>query len=236
MKEVFKSLAIIALTFVVLSPSISEAAKREKLAKVLSPKMLSVDLAYFEKIAGVAKNTYENIKVYDIDDCEVTATIENGSVAALRVDLTPKCTFDLNKFLDISPEKFPAPYKMTFGEFDTLTNSMSEFMADCLGGCGNAADPVVYEYKSGTHAEGWIDILLEATTTSKDAALAFRTWTDALEKGEGIDWIMNQGVRTGNDKLICNPQKYNSIAHNAFRNVRISAITFGHNISKAQCQ
>jgi hypothetical protein len=70
----------------------------------------------------------------------------------------------------------------------------------------------------------------------EDVGLAFTTWTDAVTKAEGKNYFINQQDNASDyNKLFCTP-KHDSIARSAFKNVTISAITVGHNISKAQCQ
>jgi hypothetical protein len=228
MNNVFSNLLAIIFMLTALIPSISEAAKRGKLAKILSPDMLSVDLAYFEQVSGIARNTYDKTKIYSIDGCEVTATIEDSSVHALRVDLSNKCTFDLNDFIPLTSGKFPAPQNLTFGLFDKLEGDDGVFMADCLYLCGNAADPVVFEHWQGPHSLNNIEVMLEAVQVGDAVIDAANIWEEAMKKDKGADWVMYA-------KFNCEPEKYNSIAHKAFKNIKITAITIGRNIIKPTC-
>lgn len=229
MNKLFSCLLTTGIIFAALTSSISEAGKREHLARVFSPDMLSADLPYFEQVTGPARNTRGNTKIYLLDGCEVAATVINGSVHTLRVELSSKCTFDLNKFLQASLGRFPPPHKMTFGQFDALTNGGGRFMADCLVSCGNAADPVIYEYRSGSHADLYLDVMLEAVQAEDGVLAAANMWQDSMKNGEGENWVLET-------KFNCKQTKYDEVAHKVFKNAKITAITVGYAIETPMCQ
>jgi hypothetical protein len=205
----------------------AEKKTPNSLARVFVPEMLNANLPYFERVTGPARNTYGNINTYLVDGCEVTATIANGSVRALSVGLSPKCTFDLNQFVHASSGKFPPPHTMTFGQFDALIGG-GQFMASCLTLCGNAADPSVYEHWRGSHADGYLEVMPEIVLATDIALDASKIWEDAMIKGEGENWVIET-------KFNCGFTKYDEIAHNAFKNVRITAITVGYEIAPQVC-
>jgi hypothetical protein len=125
----------------IAAPRPAKAMQGGRLARVFVPDMLTADLPYLEHITGPAWRTSGNSKVYKVDGCEVSATVDNGSVHTLGLVLGPKCTFDLSKFI---AGKFPRLHTMTFGQFEALTDGgRSWFMAPCLSNCGNLADPMV---------------------------------------------------------------------------------------------
>lgn len=203
--------------------------EEDRLRRVFDPEMLSVDLAYFEQTTGIARNTYVNKKLYKMGDCMVTAYISDGSVRALRLDMSKKCTFDLNEFLHNYKGNFPAPHVMTFGQFDAITGGGGRFFADCLSSCGNAADPIVYELWEGSNADMALEVMLEVVQAGDPALAAADKWQAAMEREEEEDWIMYA-------KFNCSRTKYDQVAHQVFRDVKISAITVGYNIEPPSCE
>jgi len=225
-----KIFTILALAVIVASASCtsSKEEKGGRLARVFDPKMLSADLRYFEQVTGPAKITNARTKIYSVEGSEIWVTVANGSVSAFRANLSPQCSFDLNKFIRASSGKFPPLHTMTFGQFDALTGGEGQFMADCLTSCGNAADPVVYECWMGTRAAGCLEVMLEAVQVGEDVLAAAGIWRDTMEKGEGENWVIDT-------KFNCNRSKYDAIAHSAFKNIRVTGITIGYNIDRPHC-
>ena len=226
--SIFHSLVSAFILTMLAASDTASAAKPAKLAHVFDPEMIGADVAYFERITGPARNTDENTKIYKMDGCEVTSTIADGAVRSLRVDLSPKCTFNLNMFLPNFSGKFPSTHAMTFGKFDSVTGGNGKFYADCLTQCGNAADPGIYEHWYGSRADLVLEVMLEAVQVSGPALSAADTWQVAMEKTEGENWVVDA-------KFNCTRQ-YDAIAHRAFRNVTISAITVGYDIQTPRCE
>ena len=190
--------------------------------------MIGADVAYFEQVVGPARNTFDSTKIYKVSGCEVTAIIADGSVRSLRLELSPQCAFDLNKFLPNYSGKFPSPHAMTFGKFDSVTGGNGQFYADCLTQCGNAADPVIYEHWQGSRADLTLEVMLEAVQVSDPVLSGANTWQAAMEKIEGEDWVVDA-------KFNCT-HKYDAIARSAFRDVKISAITIGYDVKAPGCE
>ena len=204
------------------------AEKPTKLAQIFQPEMIGADAAYFERVSGPAKNTYDNTKIYEVGGCEVTATVVEGSVRSLRLVLSPQCTFNLNTLLPNFTSRFPSPHAMTFGTFDSISGGTGRFYADCLTQCGNAADPVVYEHWQGSRADLGLEIMLEAVQVGEPVLNAANAWQAAMEQMEGEDWVVDA-------KFNCT-RKFDAIAHREFGNVGISAITIGHDLRIPDCQ
>lgn len=235
-KKLLISLAVIVgaiLSVVVIFSLISignkvEKNSKESLARIFVPDMLYADLAYFEQVTGPARNTDGNTKVYSVDGCMVTATVGGGKIINLKVELSPECTFDLNKILHNARGKLPPPYLMTFGQFEDVFSARGQFMADCLGGCGNAYIPAVHLYWEGSRADSNIEVMLEVEQVDDTAIDAAAAWRDAMVKGESEDWV-------DNTKFNCSRTEYDEIAHNLFKDVRITAITVGYGIKTPPC-
>jgi len=204
-----------------------------KLAEVFHPEMITADLAYFERVTGPARKTYATTKTatktYKIDGCEVTATVSKGSIRSLRLSLTPTCAFDLNSFLPNYSGAFPSPNALTFGQFDSVSGGEARFMADCLTGCGNAADPVVFQHWMGGRADQFLEVMLEVPQVDRPALSAANRWQEAMQKVEGESWVQKT-------KFNCERTKHDAIAHKLFENVKIAAITVGYDIQTPPCE
>lgn len=221
-------LAIAVVSILATSSNIF-ASEPSKLRQVFDPEILFSDVAYLEHIIGSpAKNTYDNYRIYKVDGCEVEATISEGTVRSLHIDLSPNCTFDLNAFLPSRSNTFPTTHLMTFGQFNSTNESQGyiNIYASCLTGCGNAADPVIYEHWEGPRAYGQLEIMLEVVQIDS-AWKAAEKWKEKMVKAEGHEWVEER-------KFNCT-QKYETVAQQAFQDVTISAITVGYDISLPQC-
>jgi len=214
------SLVLTATLFA--ASSAGSAAQATKLALVFDPEMIDANVAYFEQVTGPARKTYGNTRSYKVDGCDVEATIARGSIRSLRMVLSPRCTFDLNKFLPNFSGRFPAAHAITFGTFDTITRGTGRFYSDCITGCGNAADPTVMEHWSGSRADLFFEIMLEVVLANGPAIDASRAWYSAMEKIEGEQWVMD-------GKWNCT-RKHDALARRAFRDITISSITIGYDV------
>jgi hypothetical protein len=207
------------------SPPLLE--QKDELATIFNPEMLDVDLAYFERFTGPARKTIGHKKLYKINNCSVTANVINGSIKSLHLDLWKDCTFDLNKYLYHYSGMFPPVHRMTFGDFSAIAGG-GDFFADCLIGCPNTADPIVYEHWQGSHADlDYLSVLLEVSLSEDSAIEAASKWKNAMEQAEGDEWIENKNFNCLN--------RYNSDALDAFRNVTVSGITIGYEIQTPHC-
>ncbi len=79
-------LAITSLMALLTGPAMAAPSKLEQ---VFDPEMLSVDLSYFELVTGPARNTHGGTKIYKVDGCEVTATLDGSTIQSLRLELSP---------------------------------------------------------------------------------------------------------------------------------------------------
>jgi hypothetical protein len=207
------------------------AAKPNKLSKIFDYEMLNVDVAYFEKVAGVAKNTnYDGKKNYKVDGCEIHVDVTGGTVQSLSMELSNKCTFDLKKFLpNISSL---SAHKVTFGKFDSEIGETGRFYSDCISGCGNAADPHVYMYWDGSRADRFLGILLDVVQVNDPVLNAVDKWRAAMQKVEGDDWVTDTKFNCPNQKNDPYNSEYNIFVHKTFKDVTISAITIGYGIQE----
>lgn len=205
-----------------------------KLDQIFEPDTIGSNLAYFENITGPARTTFEGrysitYSYYKVDGCEVTAHISRGKVQAIEIGkLSPKCTFNLNKFLpNAGRGSLPPLHAMRFGEFDALTHE-GYYSADCLTACGNASDPNVYEYFKASRADLGIEVQLGVVLVEGDALHASSAWVDEMRKSESAVWVTNR-------KFACT-RKYNAVAQKLFRKVKVTSIAVGYGLSDNDCE
>ena len=215
------------------APEMPTPPSEDVLQRIFNREMIGATLSYLEKITGPAKysSSYKKNEInntYEISGCSVDVRVFNGSIMSLGLNqLSQKCTFNLNKFFPNSDfEKLPRIHNMTFGQFDSLIGD-GKYTASCLISCGNAVDPVVYEDWEASRAEGGLELQLGVTLASDSAINASIKWEDAMVKGEGEDWVIKQ-------KFACT-NKYNSIAKNEFKNVRVTSAVIGLRLSANDC-
>lgn len=197
------------------------------LNEILSQDIFYSNINYLESIIGIAKNTHsydENLKsnIYLVNGCEIEIEVSNETVLNLGIShLTEECTFDLSMFMHNHQDLPPLPQNITFGDF-WFNVGPGKYSADCLMGCGNAADPSVYFTWSGSRADLGIEIQLGVILTS-DAAIdsAFK-WRDVMFAEKGEDYVID-------GKFNCS-YEYNSIAQKAFKNVKINSIKIGYGV------
>ncbi len=199
-----------------------------KLSQIFSPKMLSANIEYLEKITGPARQTIGSSRIYEVEGCDIAAFVLNGSVGTLKMDLNTKCTFDLNAFINVSPNHFPSVNSMTIGQFDELTGNQGQLLSDCIYMCGNAVDPTVSDYWEGPHSDQFIEVLAEVTLVDDTAINASMAWQNIMEKGEGEDWVIST-------KFNCQKTKYDAPGHKFFKDVKLSAITIGYGLDVPHC-
>lgn len=184
--------------------------------------MLNAEVRYLEHMVGPPRNINRIktlIHTYIVEGCTVTAHVSGSTITALGLELSPKCTFDLNVFFPVAGKpQFPLAHRATINKFD------GDFRADCLGMCGNAYDPSVYKIGHTSRAWGDLDVRVNVLLTSKAAIDAAVAWEAAMKKAESEDWMLAL-------KFNCT-DKYNSPASEAFRNVRITSIVIGYGLQE----
>lgn len=195
---------------------------QNRLVKIFTPDMLDADLAYLETITGVAKSTdnYGHFKTYDVDGCTVEVSYSGKQITSLGLTLSKSCQINPSKFVNTTVQ---STKNLTFGALDKSLGNTLQYQAVCLGICGNAigTDTVSAIY-SGSHAENFIDIKVEATP---DVNLS--PWVETMERQEGSDWVESRGYNCS--------QKYDDIARKTLAKQRINKITFGRDLPTETC-
>ena len=154
----------------------SSVNAQTKLQAVFDRDMLDAQVAYLEGIVGPAWRVYPGTRAYKVDGCVVTIGVSGSKIRNLHMDISPKCTFDLNAF--VGNYHFPRLDRMTFGQFEQPYLE-PQFQASCIYLCGNAADPVVRDYWAAPHSENFIEIAPEVALVGEEAINASMAWQAA---------------------------------------------------------
>ncbi len=198
------------------------------LARALAPDMLRANLAYFEYGVGPPRNSDGNTHIYPIAGCDVEVRVEEGLIQSISVAITPPCALDLDAFFPNYARRLPPLSRLTFGDLQAATARHGRFYADCLMKCGNGYESSVYYFWSGSHADGFREILLHFNQNSPAAGEAGYRWADAMATGYGIDWVVDGYFN-------CNVRVQDGLAREAFHDVRPTAISVGFNLKVPEC-
>lgn len=192
------------------------------LDKVFDPEMLDVDVAYFEKTAGVPRRSEGDRREYRIDNCDVAVALLDGRVRNMRLGLKDGCSVDLNRFL--LDYGIPPANQLTFGSFMRAVGSNVVWYADCLGNCGNAYDPSVYLDWTAPRAN------LVYTVQLEGMALGGTDWEGTMERENGNDWVMEGRFNCFDDAL-----KYREIASKVYAEEKPIAVSIGWDVPVPKC-
>lgn len=201
------------------------AQQKATVAEVFNGDMLGTNLRYFESIAGIARQSFDNQHSYRVEGCEITATVSGTVVSALRLELSPQCKADIASFIGDSFAP-PASRSLTFGNFRASAGDLS-FFADCLAMCGNAYDPSVYAHWEGPRAVDFREVLLEAKLVGDQAIDAASRWRQDMSQVRGEDWVIDT-------KFNCE-RGFDAQAQQHFDAVEVTAITIGSELQKPGC-
>ncbi len=206
---------------IVFFATVANAAP-SKLEQIFTADMIDADVSYLEQFSGPARNSNEfmKTKTYKVNGCIVTAHLDSNekTVQALTLNVSDKCTFDVNSFVANTNKPFPSANKITFKNLDDSMGG-GKFFSDCLIGCGNSYAPSVYEFIHSSHADNYIDIMIGVEQSTDVVLDASSKWIDAMKKQEGDEWLIAT-------KFNCT-EKYDDIARAAFKNIRIDSISIG---------
>ncbi len=194
-------------------------AQKISVEEIFTPDFIGADTAYLEHFTGPARVTRDNGKEYLLNGCRINTYTANGSIRALELTLSPKCSFDLNNFIAHNKEN-PAPWpanSLKFGDLPAPTT----FFADCFGiACGNAFDPVIYEHYNGSRVENFIEVLASSTQASYGWT---SQWAADMAEREGEDWMMY-------GQYNCDPYKHRKIAERHLTPDKIEKVMIGYDL------
>lgn len=198
------------------------AAQAATVKEVFNGAMLGTDQRYFESIAGVPRESSGNDHVFVVQNCQITATIGNGKVSALRMELAKGCEADLRSFIGEDAPR--AGQTITPGVF----GRGQRYTADCLTQCGNAADPSAFALWTAPRSSGGMEVLMEMVLAGDKALDAADQWEAQMKKAVGEDYVLNT-------KFNCET-RFDDAAAAAFKDVPVNSITIGYGLPTQRCQ
>ena len=186
--------------------------------KIFVYKMLGARFEYLETFTGPAMRIdSRGTRFYEVDGCDVRAGPYRGDVGYLRIEITPKCTFDSKPFLWNVP--LGPLTQLTMGGFDKATGGLASANADCLTFCGRGEEFSLppHETWSGAMADAQIEVLAEA-----GPEVDTNSWAKPLIAVHGEDWV-NQG------RFQCD-ERSSAIGKKIMEKVRVAAISIGFGV------
>lgn len=189
-------------------------------------KFLGVNRQYFESILGAPRESHGDQHEFRIQDCDITATITGDKVSALHMAVTDKCSPDLTTFIgSYAP---PPTRPLTAGGFvDASGGGTLRYSADCLSSCGNAYAPSVYARWDGPRAVNFMEVVLDVALISDDAIRAAGVWQERMTKTVNETYVSETRFNCDN--------RFDPIANEVFKNIRVTGITIGHNLKTPNC-
>lgn len=172
------------------SPSPSADAKASPLLRIFQNDMLDIQRDYLEAITGPAKRSQARSDgivelEYVVNGCHLTGYAKGTAIEGYGLEITPACSVPLTPFLQIAT---PTMSQGTFGEVNAAMNGDGQVVADCLKGCGNAADPQLGLIYHGSHAENYVNTEVFQSVASDPALNAWSFWKASM-KGERDEYL-----------------------------------------------
>ncbi|HRO18838.1 MULTISPECIES: hypothetical protein [Alcaligenes] len=192
---------------------------------VFNGDLLGTNQRYFESVAGIPRESLGDEHNFRIQGCNITATIGGGKVSALRMELTDKCEADLSTFIGTYAP--PVNRILTADIFIGSYGGPLNYSADCLSMCGNSYDPSVYASWQGPRAAGFMEVILEVELADDNAINASNIWEEHMTAAMGEDYVINT-------RFNCD-RRFDPVANQAFKDIKITAITVGHGLKTPSC-
>ncbi|WP_057884210.1 SHOCT domain-containing protein [Tsuneonella troitsensis] len=147
----------------------------DRLTFATSDQVIGTNPAYLEQRLGIPRERSAGYLVFELGGCTISYSATGSRVTGFTVDVGPSCspTIRGNR---IGP-------RTTFGEILNRDN-WGQFIADCLYGCGNAADPVIALSYRGSRATNFISI--RYSTSYDQASDALSLWEQGVRREAGL--------------------------------------------------
>jgi hypothetical protein len=145
------------------------------LAFATSSKVIGLNPDYLEVRLGIPREKNGSSLVFDVGGCIISYLIENGAVAGFDIDLVGPCQPDIQGKRISNQTMFS---DLRDGE------PWGAYVADCLTGCGNAADPTISLSYPGTRSNGFISVTYSAKYQQVSKSLEL--WEKSVRRKLGI--------------------------------------------------
>ena len=202
----------------------------ETLARIFRFDTLNSSLAYVEHTLRPAKYVNGDVRTYIVDDCTVVIGYKSDAVRNFGIEnVTDHCSFDLAEFYP--QDALGSVAHLTFGKLVDRFGQSVWFLPECLSSCGNAADPAMNAFYSGSHAENSIEIMVstEYPYKTKDTDQKFRELMDKMTADHDLSYLTS-------GKGDCD-RGYQNLERDLFKAVPIRSVTVGWDLDRnpARC-
>lgn len=175
-----------------ITPAVSQ--DQSALDFATSMEVIGLNPAYVEKRLGVPREKGETYLVFEVGGCRISYDIEKGRIRVFRVDIGNACRPKIDG-VQVGPGA-------TFGNI-LGRETGGELTADCLWGCGNAADPTIALVYGGSRANQWIAV--DYSTDYEQASNPLSAWEEDVRKRLGISYENDFDVAYEVNHCVRNP-------------------------------
>ncbi|WP_324698548.1 hypothetical protein [Novosphingobium sp. RL4] len=141
----------------------------------VSPEAIGTNPAYLEQRLGVPKVKTKHQLIFEVSGCRVDYGVEGNAVSSIDADVTASCQPTVQG-VKITPST-------TYGQIHRKQPS-GTYIASCLSGCGNAADPTVDLSYPGSRSNQFLGIHYSAGYDQVSSAL--ERWDKAVRAERGL--------------------------------------------------
>ncbi|TDW62822.1 putative oligomerization/nucleic acid binding protein [Novosphingobium sp. PhB55] len=141
----------------------------------VSPEAIGANPGYLEQRLGVPKVKTKYQLVFDVSGCRVEYGVEGNAVSSIDADVTASCQPTVQG-VKITPST-------TYGQIHRKQPS-GTYIASCLSGCGNAADPTVDLSYPGSRSNQFLGLHYSAGYDQVTSAL--ERWDKAVRAERGL--------------------------------------------------
>lgn len=208
------------------SPTATSLTK-SKMEKLFRADTLNLSRSEIEQITGSGITVFLDEISYDVEGCDVEIIYRNNAVQNILLkNISRDCTFSISAFFPGLGHQSLSD--MTFGDFYSHFNNVSIFL-QCLGTCGNAADPSITAYHPGARYAQFVEIQVSNEYPYRGS----RT-------GSKFDALYEIARRRAGDREIYNPDCDTDLANEAaqlFSDVEIKSVRIGSglDVNPARC-
>lgn len=141
----------------------------------ISPEAIGANPGYLEQRLGVPKVKTKYQIVFEVSGCRVDYGVEGNAVSSIDADVTASCQPTVQG-VKITPST-------TYGQIHRK-EPWGSYIASCLSGCGNAADPTVDLSYPGSRSNQFLGIHYSAGYDQVSSAL--ERWDKAVRAERGL--------------------------------------------------
>jgi hypothetical protein len=140
-----------------------------------STEVLGLNLGFLERRLGVPKEKRAGNIVFEVGGCTISYEIDESSVSSLDVNVSQNCQPTIQG-MKVTPQT-------TYGQVFNRQGG-GAYLASCLTGCGNAADPTIDLTYASSRATEFISV--NYATDYNQVSRALDLWENAVRRQRGL--------------------------------------------------